>query len=212
MNTAELLPALHADGVTLFVTEQGALRYRGDQAVVARWLPQIKQHKPELIGLLPQAEPESPIERLERQCAESYRKVQAALRDASIRANAEAIGNALESSLIEGSEALAKIQPDSGPPPLSADDRDAIHEAIEERAAILEFDAGMERRQAEIAAQSAMRVFQALVTLPDGSSPRWITLLAPGCDLVEARQTLAHQFGPERVLEVIEHQAEGGAA
>jgi hypothetical protein len=90
------------------------------------------------------------------------------------------------------------------PPPLSPADQAAIEESIVERASILEFDAGMARRQAEIAAQSAMRVYQALVTLPDGSSPRWLTLLAPGCDLAEARATLAHQFGPERVLDVRE--------
>lgn len=91
------------------------------------------------------------------------------------------------------------------PPPLSPADQAAIEESIVERASILEFDAGMDRQQAEIAAQSAMRVYQALVTLPDGSSPRWITLLAPGCTMVEARATLAHQFGLERVLEVVEH-------
>lgn len=132
MTAAELLPAMRANGVVLFVTEQGALRYRGDQAVVARWLPQIKQHKPELIGLLQAANdaparPAASIEDLER-------------------------------------------------PP------------------------------------SAMKVYRALVAMPNGQPPRWLILLAPGCDLVEARQTLAHQFGSERVLEVIEHQAEGGAA
>ncbi|MCK7581520.1 MAG: hypothetical protein MZV65_41775 [Chromatiales bacterium] len=37
------------------------------------------------------------------------------------------------------------------PPPLTADDQAAIQESITERAAILEFDAGMERRQAETA-------------------------------------------------------------
>lgn len=93
------------------------------------------------------------------------------------------------------------------PPPLTADDQAAIQESIAERAAILTFDAGLTRAEAEATAQSAMRVYQALVTLPDGSSPRWITLLAPGCDLAEARQTLAHQFGAERVMEVVEHGA-----
>jgi len=92
----------------------------------------------------------------------------------------------------------------SDPPPLTADDQAAIQESIVERAAILEFDAGMERRQAEIAAQSAMRVFRALIAMPNGQPPRWLILLAPGCDLVEARETLAHQFGPERVLTVLE--------
>ncbi|MCK7581521.1 MAG: hypothetical protein MZV65_41780 [Chromatiales bacterium] len=54
-----------------------------------------------------------------------------------------------------------------------------------------------------------MRVFRALIAMPNGQPPRWLVLLAPGCDLAEARQTLAHKFGAERVMEVIEHQAEG---
>ena len=153
MTAAELLPVLQSAGVDLHVTKQGALRYRGDQVAVARWLPEIRAHKPELIALLTQAANDTPAE----------------------------------------------------PPPLSADDRAAIHEAIEERAAIMEFDSGLERAKADVTAQSAMRVYQALVTLPDGSSPRWITLLAPCCTMVEARATLAHQFGLERVLEVVEH-------
>ncbi|MCK7581742.1 MAG: hypothetical protein MZV65_43060 [Chromatiales bacterium] len=95
---------------------------------VARWLPQIKQHKPELIGLLQAAN------------------------DAPAR------------------------------PAASIED--------------------LERPS------SAMKVYRALVAMPNGQPARWLILLAPGCDLAEARQTLAHQFGPERVLEVIEHQAE----
>ncbi|ADC62635.1 hypothetical protein [Allochromatium vinosum] len=59
------------------------------------------------------------IKDLERQGAESHRKIQAALLDARIRASAETIGNALESSLIEGSEALAKIRPAADPAPLA---------------------------------------------------------------------------------------------
>lgn len=91
------------------------------------------------------------------------------------------------------------------PPPLSPADLAAIEESVVERASILEFDAGMDRRQAEIVAQSAMRVFRALVAMPNGQDPRWLVLLAPGCDLAEARATLHGQFGPERVLEVVEH-------
>ncbi|WP_200158655.1 hypothetical protein [Allochromatium vinosum] len=95
----------------------------------------------------------------------------------------------------------------SDPPPLTRAERQGIVDAIVERAAILEFDAGMERRQAETQAISAMRVFRALVAMPNGQPPRWLILLAPGCDLAEARQTLAHQFGAERVMEVVEHGA-----
>ena len=60
-------------------------------------------------------EPESSIERLERLNAEMRR----ALDHAHIAANAEAIGNALETRLIEGAEALAKIRPATDPAPLA---------------------------------------------------------------------------------------------
>ena len=55
MTAAELLPTLQSAGVVLFVTEQGTLRYRGDQAAVEQWLPAIRAHKPELVELLTQA-------------------------------------------------------------------------------------------------------------------------------------------------------------
>ena len=67
-------------------------------------------------------EPESSIERLERLHEETGRMIERALRDAKIRANAEAIGDDLERRLIEGSEALAKIRPadpDTDPAPLA---------------------------------------------------------------------------------------------
>jgi hypothetical protein len=52
-----------------------------------------------------------------------------------------------------------------------------------------------------------MRVYQyRLVERPD----TWLTLLAPGCDLADARRSLALRFGPERLIEVREHRA--GAA
>ncbi|MBK1655227.1 hypothetical protein [Allochromatium vinosum] len=52
MTAAELLPALQSAGLSLFVTEHGALRYRGDPSAVARWLPEIRAHKPALVELL----------------------------------------------------------------------------------------------------------------------------------------------------------------
>lgn len=64
-------------------------------------------------------EPESSIERLERLHEETGRMIESALRDAKIRANAEAIGDDLEARLIEGAEALAKIRPDTDPAPLA---------------------------------------------------------------------------------------------
>ena len=84
-------------------------------------------------------------------------------------------------------------------PPLSASDQDAIHEAIEERAAILEFEAGRSRTEAETQATLSMHVYRYRVT----DRPQdWLTLIAPGCDLEEARQSLLWQFGADRLIEV----------
>lgn len=60
MTAAELLPALQSAGVVLFVTEQGTLRYRGDQAAVEQWLPEIRAHKAELIACLTTAANDEP--------------------------------------------------------------------------------------------------------------------------------------------------------
>jgi len=135
---ARILSDLEAAGVHVTL-EDDRLKVTGNQQAITAHLDEIRAHKPELVALLTQAAndahaaPEPPIERfrrlnreteasiedLERQGAESHRKIQAALLDARIRASAETIGNALESSLIEGTEALAKIRPAADPAPLA---------------------------------------------------------------------------------------------
>ncbi|WP_295400628.1 hypothetical protein [uncultured Thiocystis sp.] len=85
------------------------------------------------------------------------------------------------------------------PPPLTGTERADLREAIEERAAILEFDGHLSRAQAETAATSAMRVYR--YRLSDRPTD-WLIMLAPGCDLEEARRVLALRFGSERVIEV----------
>lgn len=82
----------------------------------------------------------------------------------------------------------------------------AIREALDERAAIREFEGGEPREIAEREARVAMRIFDALVAMPAGdpSPARWVTLLLPGCDLAQAQATAAWRF-PGRVLEVREH-------
>jgi hypothetical protein len=96
-----------------------------------------------------------------------------------------------------------KIAKPESPPDLSpGDEEEAIAEAIEERAAVREFDGGETREVAERNARSAMRVFRYRLT----DKPRsWLVLIAPGCDLAEARRHLVLRFG-DRVLAVIEHR------
>ena len=74
----------------------------------------------------------------------------------------------------------------SAPPPLSPETLKAIEEAIEERAAVREFEGGEPRAIAEQEARSAMRVYDLQVAMGDGQAPRWVTVLAPDSTLVEA--------------------------
>ncbi|MBP8197648.1 MAG: hypothetical protein KAX64_03720 [Chromatiaceae bacterium] len=89
-------------------------------------------------------------------------------------------------------------------PPLSPPDREAIREAIAERAAIREHDGGEPRPLAEHRAHASMRVYRVLVAMDHDQPPRWATLLAPGCDLAEATHAAQGRFGTARVLELHE--------
>ncbi|NEX19758.1 hypothetical protein G3480_05420 [Thiorhodococcus mannitoliphagus] len=86
-------------------------------------------------------------------------------------------------------------------PPLSAEQRAAITEAIGERAAIMEHDGGLTRQQAEVQAAHAMRVYRYRVTDHPND---WLTLIAPGSDLDDARKALIWRFGEQRLIEVRE--------
>ena len=90
MNVSALIRDATAAGLTLAATERGTLKVNGDDAVVAKWVPTLKAHKPEILAVLKAAN------------------------DTASRFDAE-----------------------------------TITEAHEERAAILEYDTGLEREQAE---------------------------------------------------------------
>ncbi len=90
----------------------------------------------------------------------------------------------------------------TSPPALNIEEQAAIAEAIEERSAIREFDGGEDRQIAEAQAASAMRVFRLLVAMDPGQDPRWVTMLAPGCDMDEAKRTARLKFGT-RLLRII---------
>lgn len=94
----------------------------------------------------------------------------------------------------------------AAPPDLTADERADVREALDERAAIMEFDGGLPRPEAEVQAARLMRVYRVRVAMGEGEPDRWAVMLAPGCVLPEARRAAALQFGAERVREVIEHQ------
>jgi hypothetical protein len=92
------------------------------------------------------------------------------------------------------------------PPPLSAADREGIAEAIAERSAIIEHDAHQSLKAAETQARTAMRVYRIRVAMGANQPTKWVTLVAPGCDLAAATETARGQFGASRVLEVREQE------
>jgi hypothetical protein len=59
---------------------------------------------------------------------------------------------------------------------------------------------------AEREARTTMRVYRLLIAMGAGEPDRWLTMLAPGCDLTEATETARHQFGAARVLRVVEQE------
>lgn len=89
----------------------------------------------------------------------------------------------------------------SAPPPdLTEENREAIRETIEERAAIHEHDGAMPREEAQQAAQSALRVYRYRLTdKPDV----WLTMICSGYSLEDALLSLATRFSG-RVLDVVE--------
>lgn len=106
-------------------------------------------------------------------------------------------------------EALRAQAPAPSPPDtLSPEDQATADELIEERAAIQEHDGGCLRSCAESEARAAMRVYRYRVT---DQPQTWLTMLAPGHDLEQARHVLTLKFG-QRLLEVRERQTGGAPA
>jgi hypothetical protein len=93
--------------------------------------------------------------------------------------------------------------PTDTPPPISPANLEAIQERTDERAAIIEFEAGESRDTAERIAKATMRVYRVHVAMGQDLPPRWATFIAPGCNLAEATAEAQGRFGPGRVLAVL---------
>jgi hypothetical protein len=88
------------------------------------------------------------------------------------------------------------------PAPRATEIESTLREAVSERAAILEYDAGLPRAEAEREAEKAYRVF--VYRLSDAPAA-WITMIAPaGCTLAEAEAKARFHHG-NRVIEVRPH-------
>ena len=85
--------------------------------------------------------------------------------------------------------------------PIPAELKGEDREAIEERVTCRTFDGGASGKAAAERPPSSMRVYRyRLLDNPD----TWLTMIAPDCDLEEARRSLALRFG-ERRTAVVEH-------
>jgi hypothetical protein len=73
-----------------------------------------------------------------------------------------------------------------------------IREQIEERAAIMEYDGGLSRKDAEQAAAAALRVY--CYRMKDKPTSE-LTVIMPGTEFDEALENLKNQFG-DRLLDV----------
>ena len=97
---------------------------------------------------------------------------------------------------------LIKVLSQHGVPKLTDNDRQNIEEHLAERAAIQQFDGGLSRPEAERQAKSNMRVYHYRITdYPDS----WMVMIAPGCDLTEARSCLGTKF-QDRLIDVREYK------
>ena len=56
MNAAEILEHSFDDGVTMTLTATGTVKVRGDGVAVERWLPSIRQNKPDILTALKEFE------------------------------------------------------------------------------------------------------------------------------------------------------------
>ena len=52
MMIADLIQDVNAAGLEVSVSESGGLKLRGDPAIVEKWLPILKEHKPEIVAHL----------------------------------------------------------------------------------------------------------------------------------------------------------------
>ena len=88
------------------------------------------------------------------------------------------------------------------PPALSAEDQEAILEAIAERAAIREVEGGQSRALAEQEASAAIRVYRVLLETTSGRA-HWTTLILPCCNQAEAVAHAGRRWRSPRILALV---------
>ncbi len=117
-------------------------------------------------------------------------------------APASRVGQGLQRLIRQHKAHLLLLVNQPAPPALTGAEIEDIAEAVEERAAIREHDGGDDRASADAKAASAMRVYRLLVAMGEGQEPKWVVMLAPGCDPEVAERAARLKF-PGRVRAVI---------
>ena len=138
MNPATIIREAQEDGVNLALSPAGTIKATGDASAVNRWLPILKAYKPGILSALKEAANDTPgdtpipddLERLIRRAGTYWEyspEDYALVRD------------------------LARRDPDGLRLALESDKWIAMaeREAFEERAAIMEYDGGLSREEAE---------------------------------------------------------------
>ncbi len=187
MNTAtELLHEITVAGCQARV-EGGMLRLNGPRPLSSELMEQLRAHKPEILALLSAEEA-----RIREWLAGISETDPDMVKDTLDRCRTDS-----------DTRRYFLERADEVPPPLTADDLVNIAEAIEERAAIQEFDGKLTGDEAESQGKAAMQVYRYRLT---DNPAHWLAMIAPGCDLKEAIRSVEGMFGQERVLEVRRHQ------
>jgi hypothetical protein len=127
MTPAAIIREAAADGVSLALSPAGTIKATGDQAAVNRWLPVLREYKPAILAALAHLDlPGVPPEFAAPLSAEDLEDIKA---------------GDIPLGTVQAFEAAA-----------IAREAEDLREAFEERASILQFDAGLPRPDAELQA------------------------------------------------------------
>ena len=138
MNPATIIREATADGLKLALSPAGTIKATGDASAVNRWLPILKANKPDILAALQKAANDTPGDT----------PIPADLEKLIRRAGTYWEYSPEDYALVRD---LAQHDPDGLRMALESDKWIAMaeQEAQEERAAIMEYDGGLHREEAE---------------------------------------------------------------
>ena len=140
MTSADIIKKVMADGVTLALSPTGGIKAVGSGAAVNRWLPILREHKAELLEELHAAN-DGAYEALPDPALETELRYLERLEGRTVTPVTSA----------KKPDVTPKPAPIKACTPVTPDTAriEADREAFEERAAIMEYDGGLTRAEAE---------------------------------------------------------------